>query len=1150
MSEELSIPHQGPHPDEAPINDSGSAPLKNSMVSISNLPGEDGLTLLHHAVKNGDVEKVRSLLAAGAAVDPRDKNGSTPLLLAVFYGEDEIVNQLLKHRADVNALDDTDTPIRYAAAAGHDLIAKYLLDAKADKTLQDSKGRDALHIAASCGHINVVTTLLRRDAAINTRDQNQGTPLMAAAMCGKSAVVELLLQQELAQTLRLEMINAVDIYGRTALHYAARAGGVDKDPCDNQREYVQIVEKLIQTKAQVNVLDNYGRTPLLLAAYYANAAVVSPLLKGGARVNANDGDPTSALIVAARAGKLEVVELLLKEKAAVNQQSSTKESALFAAVENQSAGVVMALLAARADAHESSRDGVTAYQLAESRKLSAFFKLLLSKPEAKGQQSLRTAVAASATSSRARKKNKSKAQKSGSAVEFSSFSVEPSVSMGIDIRDENFLKKVKAGDKAEVDTLLTAKANLEAQDLSGNTPLMVAILNGHEALASSLLDHKALPNVVNKRKQSPLHLAALKASSLLDTLLSTNDVNAQDDDGQTPLMLAAKSKKSSLGAIEKIIQAKAHPQLRNQEKQTAADLATAADISQYLQKLIPAAVVDKKREAKKPVVVPRQMAASFAAPVAHNPIEAKASSRVQTVRPVTSQESSIASRERTHQKSAVREKYAGQALTARKTLPQTMAEQVRSKPVASGVSSHSRPAAISAEELGNHVSFPPLPARVKVTAAAAKPVENNGVKPIVITAGAANSPAAQASNSKVNSSEQKTNTASNKPVVSALAPKLIVSPAQDPAGVSAASKPVCTDSVAQSVTEPLKPAESGLVITTAEPAVTVSLGLSSSSASAISAKYSKTKEVKRVPRPVLVIPRVASNILADCIIAGTRLAANLEGHLKKADDDLSYTARKEITSPASDTRAGDIYKLILAVEKNDIDTLSDLVKRGRKDSSILSLFKTVSENGETFLHHSIRYKSRKVTAYLLENLQQLGLESSLGHCDIGGDSPLFVALEEEDITSVRLILKAAAKLGILPSVINKPHEEDGVTPLMTAIQWANSDPRQDIIQLIQEFLDHGADIDAVDKENDPVDDYVENPAVMQLLQAHRKRISERSAGSIGESAAQSSQESLARLWKERSSAIAGADSRASRGLAQDANTSDSSLSLTGSSGSK
>jgi ankyrin repeat protein len=71
-----------------------------SAHSNLNRQGPFGNTLLHSAVAGGDIGEVHRLLAAGA--DPRipNREGDTPLRVAVILGHDEIYRALAERSED------------------------------------------------------------------------------------------------------------------------------------------------------------------------------------------------------------------------------------------------------------------------------------------------------------------------------------------------------------------------------------------------------------------------------------------------------------------------------------------------------------------------------------------------------------------------------------------------------------------------------------------------------------------------------------------------------------------------------------------------------------------------------------------------------------------------------------------------------------------------------------------------------------------------------------------------------------------------------------------------------------------------------------------------------------------------------------------
>jgi hypothetical protein len=106
-------------------------------------------------------------------------------------------------------------------------------------------------------------------------------------------------------------VNARDIYfGRTALLNAA-ALSENKEP-------LPVVEALLANGADVNAVDKFGNTALILAAGHAHAAVVQRLVDAGANVAPVNEQGRNALMEAAGAigdDQLEMVKLLLRHGA-------------------------------------------------------------------------------------------------------------------------------------------------------------------------------------------------------------------------------------------------------------------------------------------------------------------------------------------------------------------------------------------------------------------------------------------------------------------------------------------------------------------------------------------------------------------------------------------------------------------------------------------------------------------------------------------------------------------------------------------------------------------------------------------------------------------------------------------------------------------
>ncbi len=261
-----------------------------------------GRTPLHSAALSGHRDIAEFLLANGAEVNAKDKEGMTPLHCAATASPIDssellkgVAELLLDNGAEVNAEDKSGfTPLILAAWSGDKDVAELLLARGADVDAKDDRGRTSLHGALMTGYKDLVEVLLANKADVNSKDNSGETPLHVAAAQGNKDAnnVRGLLEamgahpnDKVAEVMQRNGdgadVHAKDIHGKPVgdktFAELLAAGGLNADDTKGN----SMVELLLAKGADVNAKDDGGETPLDAAVNNGHKDVAELLRQHG-----------------------------------------------------------------------------------------------------------------------------------------------------------------------------------------------------------------------------------------------------------------------------------------------------------------------------------------------------------------------------------------------------------------------------------------------------------------------------------------------------------------------------------------------------------------------------------------------------------------------------------------------------------------------------------------------------------------------------------------------------------------------------------------------------------------------------------------------------------------------------------------------------
>lgn len=339
---------------------------------------------------------------------------------------------------------------------------------------------------------------------------------------------------------------------------AAIAGAIERGDFD-------LVVALLQDEPELsNAIFAEGSTPLHLATLYNHKEIAELLISNGADVNAKDDNgyaPIFGAVFDYEAGdRRETVQMLIAHGADVNARDTGGLTPLHTAAMNGKKEIVELLLANKADPSLKTNSGITPEEFATETNhhdIAALFSESVARadeihiPVTNGDLDKVEAVL----------KNR------------------PELANAVDISGRTPLHIAVMFDRNEIiELLISLGADVNGYNREGQTSLHQAMMADSKEIAELLIAHGADVNAkMFSTGMTLLHRAANNNDKeAVEFLIARGaDVNAQHKEGGTPLHQAAAW--SSIGIVELLLANKADPRLKTNSGKTAEQVADEND---------------------------------------------------------------------------------------------------------------------------------------------------------------------------------------------------------------------------------------------------------------------------------------------------------------------------------------------------------------------------------------------------------------------------------------------------------------------------------------------------------------------------------------------------------------------------------------------
>lgn len=430
---------------------------------------------------------------------------------------------------DINAVDaDGNTALHVAAQMNNSNLCFFLISNGADINQKNYKNQSPLHVAIENNAKEAASQLVNAGCNIFSRD-SKGKTAMESGFILNDNYYDIFINNTTSKY-------RDEISGKTIVHYFVES------------KNAKAINYCIKNALPLSVEDNEGKTPLDYAFENIEedevVIIAANLIMNGAERNGSSNyeyfmtavlnrnldyrfdDGQTPLHLAAIQGHTAITKYLLKNQAQTNVQDSSGATPLHEAVRYGNVAIAKLLLSSGANANAKDNLGKT--------------PVLLAIPEESTKEIYSTLISGGAD-----------------------------VTMKDTYGDTVLHIATMTGVDADVlNTLVLAGADVNTRNKDGIAPLALAIDINNAEHVKFYAEKGADIHSKDKKGNTPLTLALKKADNTLEVILNKKNIDCQDSDGNSPLIVSIINN-ATLPKIQYILSLTDDVNTRNSEGNTA-----------------------------------------------------------------------------------------------------------------------------------------------------------------------------------------------------------------------------------------------------------------------------------------------------------------------------------------------------------------------------------------------------------------------------------------------------------------------------------------------------------------------------------------------------------------------------------------------------